>query len=489
MLVLWPVHELEAEHSQYPGIMNLSAVLKEAGYRSEVVPMDLSVLGDRLRGEDRVVAAFSTPSALAATYVGFNRKLKRHRPDITSVFGGPHPTYFPNLVEEDGVDAVCIGEGEYALLDFVRALEEGRSPVAIPNWWVKQNGAIHRNPPRDLLQDLDELPLPDREAFLQATKSTELHAIVMTGRGCPYQCTYCCNHLYQKIYAGKGKLVRRRSVDHVMRELKQLKDSGFRFIRFMDDLFILQQEWVTEFSDRYSEEIGLPFSCLVRANFVTERVVSDLKRAGCHRIMMGIEAGNDRIRNEVMKRRMSDSEILEAARIIKASGIRLVTANIFAVPGGTLADDWETVDLNIKAKPNYASAAIMIPFLGTEIYETAKSLGLLEENHVLSLSDGGFGLSSTLKMADPMEARQIANLQKFFPLLVWMPWLKPLARRLIRLPPNRIFDLMYLACVHIGVHFISVAPSVGWHMLLKKLRQRFISRKRPSAVDTGAVDP
>lgn len=489
MLVLWPVHELESEHSQYPGIMTLSAVLKEAGFRSEVVNTDLDAVCSRLDSEKRAVIAYSSPSSLAATYVRFNQRLKSVRPDVTSVFGGPHPTYFPNLVEEAGVDAVCVGEGEQALLDFVRAIDENRSPARIPNWWVKQDGVIHENPPRALLQDLDELPLPDHGAFFKATKSTEFHAIVMTGRGCPYQCTYCCNHLYQKIYAGKGRLVRRRSVGHVMRELRELKDAGIRFIRFMDDLFILQPDWVAEFSDRYASEIGLPFACLVRANFVTESIVEDLRRAGCHRIMMGIEAGNERIRNQVMKRRMSEIEILDAARIIKSAGIRLVTANILAVPGGTLADDWETVNLNIRAKPDYASAAIMIPFLGTEIYETAKDLGLLEENHVATLSDGGFGLSSTLKMADPEEARQIANLQKFFPLLVWMPWVKPAVHRLIRFPPNRIFELIYLTCVYIGVHFISVTPSVGWHMFLKKLKQRFFPGRRSSENATESAPP
>ena len=480
MLVLWPIHQVAHEHSQYPGIMNISAVLKDRGYRSEVIDADEKQILDRVASEDRVVLAYSTPSALATIYVNLNRKLKAKSPGLLSVFGGAHPTYFPEMIEEDGIDGVCVGEGEYALLDLVRALDEGRSPNDLENWWIKDGDVIHRNSLRPLIEDLDELPLPDREIFNLAAPSSGLHAIVMTGRGCPYGCTYCYNHLYQKIYEGKGHLIRRRSVEHVLRELRQLKTEGVRFIRFMDDLFTLQPEWVLEFAPRYEQEIALPFSCLVRANFVEEEVVAALKRAGCHRIMMGIEAGNERLRREVLKRRMSDEQILKAARIVRGAGIRLVTANILALPGGTLDDDWQTVDLNIKARSNYASASILQPFPGTKIHEIARSMGLLQEDHVAALSDGGFGFESTLKIADPRQRRQVENLHKFFPLLIWFPWLKPVVRRLIKLPPNRLFNLVYMACVNVGIHFVSVPAPIGRGLFFKKLKHRFLPKARPA---------
>ncbi|MEE4271604.1 MAG: radical SAM protein [Thermoanaerobaculales bacterium] len=468
MLILWPVHQLEAEHSQYPGIMTLSAVLKDNGFRSEVVPTDVDLILDRLRSEERAVLAFSTPSALANTYVDFNRRIKARRPDLFSVFGGAHPTYFPELVEEEGIDGICMGEGEYALLDLIRALDEGQSPNAIENWWIKHDGVIHRNPLRPLIEDLDELPLPDRAAFSEALAEPTFHAIVMTGRGCPYGCTYCYNHLYRKLYHGKGKLVRRRSVEHVIRELRLLKNEGARFIRFMDDLFTLQPEWVKEFSRRYRNEIGLPFTCLVRANCVDQEVIADLDHAGCHRIMMGIEAGNERLRRDVLKRRMLDADIVEAGRIIRDAGIRLVTANILAIPGGDLATDWETVDLNVKVRPDYASAAILHAFPGTEIHEIARTMGLLREDHIAAVSEGGFGFTSALNFEDPREKRQIENLHKFFPLVVRFPWLKPVVRQLIKLPPNRLFSAFYLMCVNLGNHLIAVPPRIGVPMMARK---------------------
>jgi hypothetical protein len=246
---------------------------------------------------------------------------------------------------------------------------------------------------------------------------------------------------------------------------------------------------VSEFCDAYASEIALPFSCLVRANHVTESVVDDLRRAGCYRIMMGVESGSEHLRVEILKRRMSDDEILEAARIVRAAGIRLVTANILALPGGTLADDWATVDLNIRARSSYASASILQSFPGTEIHEIADEMGLLKDDHVAALSDGGFGLTSTLKIDDPGERRRIENLHKFFPMLIWFPWLRPLVRRMIGLPPNRIFNLVYTASVNIGIHFISVPPSVGRTLFFKKFRQRFLPEKKASPQPSGAVAP
>jgi len=468
MLVLWPIHQVERDHSQYPGIMNLSAVLKAAGFRSEVIPADEGAILDRLASEERAILAYSTPSALATTYVRLNRAVKARRPELFSVFGGAHPTYFPEMIEEEGVDGVCVGEGEYALLDLVKAHDEGGSPFDVENWWLKDGDVIHRNPLRPLIEDLDQLPAPDREIFNQAAPTSRLHAIVMTGRGCPYSCTYCYNHLYQKIYKGKGQLIRRRSVEHVLRELRLLKAEGYRFIRFMDDLFTLQPEWVREFSLRYQEEIALPFSCLVRANYVEADVIAGLKRAGCHRIMMGIESGNERLRRDVLHRRMSDEQILRAARIIREAGIRLVTANILALPGGSLTEDWETVDINIRAKSDFASASILQPFPGTEIHEIAESMGLLDEDHVAALSDGGFGFTSTLTVADSRETRRLENLHKFFPLVVWAPWLKPVVRQLIKLPPNRLFSVLYMICVNIGNHFVAVPPRIGVPLLARK---------------------
>jgi len=479
MLILWPIRQIEMEHSQYPGIMALSAFLKEYGYRSEVVPADPVSVSNRLEREreERVILAYSTPTAHAAHFLALNREIKLRHPKILSVFGGPHPTYFPQMIEEEGVDVICVGEGEFALAELATALEKDEDPTSIENLWVKQDGTIHRNPIRSLIQDLDSLPVPDHLLFLRAVRKPPIHAIVMTGRGCPYSCTYCYNSAYKKLYKGKGRVVRRRSVGHVMKELHILKEEGCRFIRFMDDVFTVSADWVREFCERYRREIGLPFSCLVRANMITPEMARWLKEAGCHRIMMGVEAGNERLRNEIFKRKMTRDHIMEAARVIQGEGIRLVTANILGIPGGSLAADWETVDLNIEIGPSYASVALLQAFPGTEIHEMAGNMGLLQEDNVDRIFTGGLGLSLALRYPDEKEHRQVENLHKFFPLLIWFPWLKPLVRLLIKIPQNRLFEVMYMICMNIGSHLIAVPPRIGGPMLYKRLRHHLIPRR------------
>ncbi len=490
MQVIWPIHQLEREQSQYLGVKTIAAVLRRHGFSSEVVPAEVEAVERRLARADDVVLAYSTVTAFSRIYLDLNRRIKTSHPEIFSVFGGIHPTYFPEMIEEKDVDAVCVGEGEYPMLELVTARAEGRSATSIANLWVKDGGIIHRNPVRPLIEDLDELPLPDHDLFRVASERPPPSMAVMTGRGCPYHCTYCYNHVYLRIYEGKGRVLRRRSIDHVMRELHVLKESGYKLIRFVDDVFILDRDWVLEFASRYREEIGLPFTCLVRANVVREDVVEALKKAGCYRMMMGVEAGNEHLRNTVLKRKMSDQQILGAAEIIRRAGIRLVTANILALPGGGVSEDWETLELNIKVRPSYASASLLQAFPGTEIHEIAANMGLLQEDNLDRIATGhGFGFATALQHHDTSEKRQIENLHKFFPLLVWYPWLRPVARYLIKLPPNRLFELVYMISVNVGTYLVVIPARIGAKVLAAKLGRKLLVRGRsrpPSAPTTEA---
>jgi radical SAM superfamily enzyme YgiQ (UPF0313 family) len=316
------------------------------------------------------------------------------------------------------------------------------------------------------------LPIPDQKIF---PKGTGTHAVVITSRGCPYQCTYCFNHSYRKLFKTDGDVIRRRSVDHVMKELLILKDAGYKFIQFMDDVFILSAEWIEEFSVKYREQISIPFSCLVRANYVKSKTIGLLKKAGCFRIMMGIEAGNKQVRNKILKRNMKEESILEATSVIKKEGLNLVTANIVAIPGGTLENDLETLDLNIKCKPDYASVAILQPYPKTEIFVFAEALGMIDTKGLKAVeSSFGFGFESNLKWKDVKEKKQIENLHKLFPLTVRFPFLRPLVKHLIKLPPNRIFRMIYLSSVNWGIYCKQMPPSVGLPILIRKLKRRFI---------------
>jgi anaerobic magnesium-protoporphyrin IX monomethyl ester cyclase len=176
------------------GLMHISALLKQHGHVCDAFDLaEETDLVAAVRERDPQLLAFSAVSGLHRRLVCASREILEEL-DVLSIFGGPHPTYFPEMIEEEGVDVICRGEGEYPMLELVEALEAGANFRTIPNLWVKQDGQIHRNQLRPFVQNLDDLPWPDRELF--ATFS-QLHTgnarSFMGGRGCPYDCTYAPN--------------------------------------------------------------------------------------------------------------------------------------------------------------------------------------------------------------------------------------------------------------------------------------------------------
>jgi len=448
MHLLFIVKEVDNEPQ---GILLISSVLKEADHHvSLVVASEEDPLEAALRLRPDVVA-YTVYTGPHTWYLELNQRIRAQLPGVFSVFGGPHPTFFPETIESEGVDGLCLGEGEYATLDLMNALERNGSGVhlpdpSIPNWWFRVNGEVVRNPCRPLLAsaELDVLPFADRELLYAAHKQSDRTKIkpFITGRGCPYDCAFCFNKAYSDLYGGTGRRFRRRSTDNVIRELKEVVSRhDVRFVLFMDDTFILQDDWLQEFMSRYKAEVDLPFWCQVRANLVTDENMALFKDAGCVSVSFGLESGNDRLRNAVLKRRMSREQILSAAAAIRRHGIIFSTNNMLGLPTGTLENDFETLELNAQCRPAYANVLLFQPYPKTELGEWAYEQGWM----MGSFDDlsGSVSDNTVIKFGSEAEKRQIENLQKLGPLGVEVPILLPVIRRLIRLPPNRFFWLVY----------------------------------------------
>jgi anaerobic magnesium-protoporphyrin IX monomethyl ester cyclase len=434
------------------GIMHLSSALKAAGHQVELAVAAHHDPVAVAREFQPDVAAYSVITGSQRYYLGVNRRLKAEVPQVFSVFGGPHPTFFPEMVEEEGVDGICRGEGEEALVDLVNALANGgRSAVLeLDNWSFRRNGddatgftaSVVTNPVRPYIEDLDSLPFPDRALVYErdpvAARSKIKH--FLTGRGCPYNCTYCFNHALSEIYGGKGQRFRQRSVAHVIQEVHWVRDHyPLEFVVFVDDTFVLSNQWLAEFAEKYPREIGLPFFCNTRANLVTAEQVHLLKGAGCHCVSMGIETSNDRIRNELLRRRMSKEQILEAAHLIREGGLHLTTTNMIGLPTSTLADDLETLELNIQARPSYAHVFIFQPYPRTELGEFTREHGWM----VGTFDDiGEVAWDHSVLTFDEAHKRGLAVLQRFFAIGVEWSWLVPIIKRLMKLPDNALFFLL-----------------------------------------------
>jgi hypothetical protein len=228
----------------------------------------------------------------------------------------------------------------------------------------------------------------------------------------------------------------------VIEEVKWVQERyPMQFVVFLDDLFIVYNDWLKELADRFPREIGLPFFCNIRANLVTEEKTSLLRKAGCVSVGMGLETGNPVMRNEILKRNLSDQQIIKASRLVREAGMQLLTTNMLGLPGGSLSDDFETLALNQACKPAYANAFLYQPYPRTELGEYAHQHGHVEG--ALDDIDPSAWERSVLRFSSAEEKRQIENFNKLFAVAVEWPWLEGLVRRLNRLPPNSIYRLLY----------------------------------------------
>jgi len=366
-------------------------------------------------------------------------KLKRDNNII--VFGGPHSTFFPDVINEKNVDVICIGEGEHAMLELADAFPDMEKISRIRNLFVKVDGTVVRNELREFIQDLDDMPYPDRELVYRYKILRENpRKIIMTNRGCPYSCTFCFNGGYRKLYANKGRYIRMRGKESIIGEINEIRskyplDSVF----FSDDTLIIDKKWLIEMMKYYKEKVGLPFVCCCRADLVDEEIVMSLKDAGCLSVHFGIESGNETIRNMVLKKGVNDASIYEAARLLRKYGIKFKTYNILGLPGETIDNAFETIRMNAKIRTDYPWSSILVPYPKTELSEMMINRGLLDKDYCVDDIPTSFFNKKNPKKED----WPIINLQRLFFFGVKFPALIPLIRKLIYLPPNPLFTMMF----------------------------------------------
>ena len=313
---------------------------------------------------------------------------------VPIIAGGYHPTISPEeVLSQKCIDIVCVGEGEEALLELLNAMEKKESINKIRNLWIKvqEKGKtrIIKNPIRSLIQNLDGLPFPDRELFdyKKYLKWNHGTATFLFSRGCPFNCTYCINSFLTRLNKGKGRYVRFRSVDNLLREIKEVMTkygSHIKNVEFYDDTFTLNEEKVMEFCKKYKEEIDIPFNLNARVNAVNPELFKLLKEAGCVRVTMAIESGDEFIRNKVLKRNMSDKQIISTFRSARKAGLKVYALNMVGIPFETKEAVNKTIELNRKCKPHYVGVSIFNAFKGIELYDVCKKNNWLRDKYAKS---------------------------------------------------------------------------------------------------------
>ncbi len=359
------------------------------------------------------------------------------------VFGGPHPTFAPEFARRPEVDVACRGEGEGAFLELLDALDRGADIAAIPNLTVKgPDGATRVNPVRPLVGDLDTIPFPDRRLHFKYAALRELpYKRFLVGRGCPYGCTYCFNKAAREMYRKLGRYVRHRSPANVVAEILDVhRRWGIGTVGFVDDTFTTDKRWVLEFLDLYRREVAIPFTCLVRANELDEEVAEALGAAGCRYASFGVEVGNERIRNTILGRRMSDEQIRTAASLLHQNNVKFLTYNMFGVPGETLEDGVRTVRLNAEIGTDLVGSSVFQPLIGTESFEYCRREGFLDEEYTVEDFDR---ITTTSPLRNMPDLRRLERLHKIAFLGVHFPRAIPLVARLARLPLGPLYTVLF----------------------------------------------
>ena len=429
---------------EFLGVMQLSAILKYNGHTCDVILGSKKDIITKLKKINPDLIALSIMNVQREWAFKIAKSIKENGIKTPIILGGADPTLNPEIINNKYIDIICRGEGEGALLDLVDNLEKHKDITKIKNLWIKKDGKIYKNELRPLIENLDELPFPDRNLYNQYDFFRKKEATVfLAWRGCPFNCSFCFNHSFSKMYAEKGKFLRVRSPENIIKEIKEVdKNYKIKTVFFIDSTFNLNNEWVIKFLQKYKKEVKIPFTFNVRADLINEEIIKNIADTGlCVNIRFAIETGNEKLRKGVLNKQITNKQIIEAARLFKKYNLKVVVFNMFGIPGETIEDALETIKINSKVKPFVSSNLIFMPYPNLDITNFALEKGYVNKKDFKKLSIGKYKIyRSVLKQKD---INQVSNLHKFSVIAIKFPFLLPIIKKLIILPQNKIFDHLY----------------------------------------------
>lgn len=449
-----------------------------SGILDEIVHFKPDILG---------LSAFtiSYPDALEAA------RAVKERVNIPVIMGGVHATSAPETVlSEPCIDYVCVGEGIEALPEFLETLGNGGDTSTVLNIWFKRDGHVVKTDLRPLFQDFDRLPLPDKKPFYAVQPISRDEYSIITTYGCAYQCTYCLNNLLRRIYHGKGKYLRRRSVANLLRELEWAKHE-FRPKRalFVDDYFASDKDWLKEFVEVYTARINLPFTAMAHPERIDEETALLLKRCGCSYLIMGNQSVNPEIRRNILNRRGRLEDVERAAQVCRKTGLKFSLDQLMNVPFDRLENLDDALEFYNRLRPNAVNAYWLQYFPGTEIIGHGIRAGVFDERHVEDINRGLTSSSMVIGLGrtDQNVMDRMLPLYHFlFSILPLVPrrWMDRLIRRrragkLTFVPPMSITVLCRLLNNlrdRRGYVYIDILRNFFYHAR-RQLRRRLLGRR------------
>lgn len=460
------------------GVMALAAYLeKHGGHRSEVlISRDVSRDGETIRNAAPDLIGFYVTSPEAGWVRRVAREL-RSRFETPIVVGGPHPTFEPAFLRHPEIDFGIRGEAEQGLLGLLQHLSGSLPREQVDNLVYRgDDGSILCNAIAPLIEPLDQLPAPSWRIYggNRVTRRYYRFAFpVIVGRGCPGTCSFCCMNELRELYRDKGRFIRIRSPEHVIEELTAVtRDFPVDRLMFEDDSFLLKKDWLETFAGLYRTAIGLPFTCQAMASLITPKTADLLKSMGCRAVRVGLETGDEQLRRTVLRKHISDRQLLEAARLLHERGIKVQTYNMFGIPGETVENTMSTWSLNRAMKTDFAWSSQLRPFPGTTLLlQTAgafDSTTFWDEN-----AEIGNYFTSSARIPISSEAE---NMQQFIQLFLMLRLSSRQVRFLIGLSRLRSFHWFFSLVYALSVRKINRIPFMPFFMMALAAR-RYIHKQ------------
>lgn len=361
------------------GLAYLASVLEKAGHEVSVLDVRAELLNEK-QILSRVLAF--NPSVFGITSntcqineaVGLLELVKKNFPNIITVIGGPHVSALPEatLNEFPFIDICVAGEGEITITELCERLQNNAELKSVHGLAYRNNGKVLLNEQRAEIKDLDLLPFPDRDLFPLAIynklaiecKSKPL-ATMITSRGCPHGCTFCCKAVF-------GSNIRMRSAENVIEELEYLVEKkGYREIHIIDDNFTFDAERAKRICReiirrKWKVNFALPNG--IRVHNFTEELAGLLKQAGFYFLWFGVESGDQKVIDEI-KKGIKIEQVVSAVAISKKFGFFTGMYFVVGLPGSSQQSEMMSLELAKRLEPDVIGVGIFTPYPGSALYK------------------------------------------------------------------------------------------------------------------------
>jgi radical SAM superfamily enzyme YgiQ (UPF0313 family) len=373
-LIVPAIEMSKAIYSEYPlGVGFIGTALECAGHTVRIYDQGAEQLSnaelvDTISSSEPDVVAFSMVTSTYMNGVNILKMLRLLMPNMIFIAGGVHPSLFPELTLKDGFDYVIMGEGECSTVELLKSVKQNSMNIETPGVAYFENGTYKCNLPCIPI-DAFSVPLVNRKLYNLDLYS---HHTVISARGCPYKCKFCCD-LMRCFGCNK---VRKTPLSRTLEELSILENEfNAQKIFFADDVFAASPSGIKKFCREYHKNnFSFQWVAQIRADILTLEIATLMREANCTRVYIGAESGSDTILQNAGKN-LSKAQIAAGINNAKKADLTVKTGWVYGLPG-TLNEQYKSIDLMLQTRPHQISIHQLIPFPGTEYYSFPKRYGI-----------------------------------------------------------------------------------------------------------------